>query len=1009
MSESPAVFTIPAGHGFLDALVAGVTDRWAHTDDPFALPRVLVLLPTRRAVRAARSAFRDWAARETGGPVLLPRIQPIGDVDEDDLLATAGPGGEPDMALAPEVPELRRRLILARLIAAWQGARCGEGDRGLAPGQAARLAKDLGGFLDSVQTEEADLSKLHSLAPERFAVHWQHTVEFLSILTETWPGILEEQGVMDRQMRRAHLINALTKRWQDAPPQDPVIAAGSTGSVPATRRLLATIAGLPQGAVILPGLDRDIDPSVWDNVEDSHPQFGLRDLLRDMFRLAPADVPVWPGAKGPAPRRERSRLINEALRPAGTTDGWLQIKDGIAPPEATDGLYRIDAATPADEARAIALIMRETLDTPKRTAALVTPDRTLARRVREELRRWRIDVDDSAGDPLIGTAPALFLRLIAQVLKARFAPVSLLSLLKHPLFRLDMSVEQRDSLISLMDRRVLRGLRPEADLKGLRAAIPLRTKGKDDRPHPKEGDLLDLVDRLAEAFAPLTALKSDKAHDLTDWASAHCAVGEALARHTPRDDGAERLWLGDAGDALAGVMAELTGDGAFAAPITLTDYPALFDSLIEGLVVRPPRPRHPRLSIWGPLEARLQQTDIMILGSLNEGTWPDDPGADPWLSRPMRYELGLPSPEQRIGQAAHDFSQLCGAPTVYLTRAEKVDGTPQVASRWLLRLANLLKGADRADALAPPTDFPALAQALDRPSAITRVSEPRPKPPADARPRQLSVTEIETLIRDPYAIYAKHVLGLRPLDPLDQLPGARERGIFVHDLLEQFIETHREALPDSALEDLLAVGEQSLCAILTDPAQRTFWGPRFRRAARWFFETEQEWRQRAHPLAIEVKGAWSVPHTDGFILTGRADRIDRLIGGGYAIIDYKTGQPPSRKEVEAGLAPQMALEALMVADGAFEDVAAGPAAWLRYIPFKGGRTQDVACDIAKGEADVSQVSYDAAIGLGRLIRQYGQDATPYRSRTIPKHEKTAGDYDHLARVKEWSVDVGDEI
>ncbi|MGF1454782.1 MAG: double-strand break repair protein AddB [Alphaproteobacteria bacterium] len=1004
-TQPAALFTIPAGQAFLPALVKGITARWYRTtDDPFALTRVTLLLPTRRAVRVARSAFQDWAAQTGGGVVLLPRIQPIGDVDEDDLLATDGPTGATDLDLCPEVPDLRRRLILAQLIQRWQTARAPGRDRGIAPGQAARLARDLGAFLDEVQTAEADLAGLKTLAPDRFAVHWQHTVQFLSILTDAWPAVLDEQGVMDRQIRRARLIDALARRWEASPPTDPVIAAGSTGSVPATRRLLQVIAGLPEGAVVLPGLDRGIDSDVWASLEDSHPQYGLRDLL-DAFERMPDTVPHWPGAEDRAPRQRRLRLINEALRPAGTTDGWLQVKDGIAPPEATRDLHRIDAATPAEEARAIALILRETLETPERSAALVTPDRMLARRVREELRRWRIDVDDSAGDPLMTTPPAVFLRLTANALKADFAPVPLLSLLKHPLCRLGLDVGRRDYRVGLLDRSVLRGLRPKPGLEGLKTALPDRLRDRDGAPLPQAEDLADLVDRLAAAFAPLTALADGAAYDLSAWALAHASVGEALARSEAENDGAERLWLGDAGDALAAVMAELTGDGSFAEAITVTDYPALFESLIETIVVRPARPRHPRLFIWGPLEARLQQTDVMILGSLNEGTWPDDPGADPWLSRPMRYNLGLPSPERRIGQAAHDFSQLCGAPTVYLTRAEKVDGTPQVPSRWLLRLENLLKGAGQADALAPSADYCALAQALDRPDTVARSAEPRPKPPVEHRPTSLSVTEIETLIRDPYAIYAKHVLRLRPLDPLDQAPGPRERGIFVHDLLERFVATHRDTLPDGALEALIAEGERSLSHILTDPAQRTFWGPRFRQAAHWFFETERAWREKAAPLAIEVAGSWSVPDTDGFTVTGRADRIDRL-SGGYAIIDYKTGQPPSRKEVEAGLAPQLALEALMVGAGAFENVPAGPVAWLRYVPFKGGRSADKPGDIAVGEDTVSQLSYDAAVGLGQLIRQYGRPETPYRPRHIPKHETSKGDYDHLARVKEWSVDVG---
>ncbi len=1006
MAPSPlSVYTIPPGQSFVDALVRGMTDRWHDRDDPFSLARITLLLPTRRAVRAARSAFRRWSEGTLGTPVLLPTIRTIGDVEEEDVALTPGPGSLSEAALPPAIPELRRRLLLARLIARWHDNRRTEGNAPMGAAHAAGMARDLAGFLDGVQTEEGDLSGLGGLVPEEFAAHWQHTVEFLEILTTAWPAILEEQGTMDPALRRNRLIDAVSTAWQASPPADPIIAAGSTGSIPATARLLKTVAGLPQGAVVLPGLDTGLEDEAWKGLEDSHPQAGLARLLHRL-EVPHGSVPLWPGAGPEHPQAARVRLLNAALRPAQTTDQWRDLlNDNLVSVEAVRGLSRIDAPTPALEARAIAFIMRETLEEPGKTAALVTPDRDLAGRVRRELRRWKISVDDSAGLPLKDTVPARFMRLAARTAAEGFAPVSLLSLLKHPLTRIGATREDHNTRTTLLETCLLRGPRPPRSLNGLmaRAQDPDRALSDGIRK-----SLCTFLQAIEDAFIPLTKLAEAETSPLNTWAQAHVTVAEELARpeRDAGETGQERLWAGDEGNALAGFLADLVAEGSHGDPVSLTDYPPLFDALIEGTVVRPVIGRHPRLFIWGPMEARLQQADVMILGGLNEGTWPANPGIDPWLSRPMRAELNLALPERRIGLAAHDFAQLAAGPTVFLTRSEKSGGTPQVPSRWLLRLSNLLSGAGEtlpagAAALRSSTDYVAWALALDEPDGVRRCDEPKPRPPAEARPRRLSVTQIETLIRDPYAIYARHVLELKVLDPIDRPYDQRERGTAVHDAIEAFLKTWQGPLSPQAQSALTAEGEKTFAPLRDDPVSGTFWWRRFLEAAQWFLEEERAWRNEANPAAQEIKGELMLE--GGFTLSARADRIDRLKDGSYAIIDYKTGTVPTLKQVETGLSPQLPLEAIMVEAGGFEDLPPGRVGHMRYVGLSGGTEPGKVRTVPADPAHTADLIAHTKESLAGLIRQYGDSRTPYLSRPRPQFVTYQGDYDHLARVKEWSV------
>jgi ATP-dependent helicase/nuclease subunit B len=984
----PKVFTVRQGVAVVDAVAHELLR--CHGHDPLALARVTVLLPTRRGCRSLREAFLRLAE---GRPLLLPRIAPIGDLDPDDAPGL-GAADMPEPAAAAELPpaisDLRRRLLLARLILARR-------DPDVGPDQAAWLAGDLARLLDQLQTERLGFDGFDGLVPGELAEHWQKTLTFLDIVREVWPNLLAAEGALDPAQRRNLGLAALAAAWAESPPADPVIAAGSTGSIPATADLLAAIAGLPQGAVVLPGLDRDLDDESWDALDDGHPQFTMARLL-DRLGLDRRAVPDWPLPPAGPPRPDRRRLVRETMRPPATTDAWRAI-EGLGP-LATDGLTRIDCPTPREEAGAVALLMREALEVPGKTVAMVTPDRGLARRVAAELRRWGLQVDDSAGRPLAETAVGGFLRLAAACAAESAAPVALLSLLKHPLASGGQRVAAFRREVRALERAVLRGPRPAPGFAGLRAALEALA-----RDNPKAGDLsarlLGWLAGLEAMAAPVFDLMARTAAPAA-LLQAHVWFAEALAASddTP---GPERLWRHEDGEAAAALIDELRDAAADFPAIEAGRWPSLFAALMADRVVRPAFGDHPRLFIWGPLEARLQQADRLILGGLNDGVWPPDPAADPWLSRPMRAALGLPPPERRTGLSAHDFAQALAAPEVFLTRAARVEGTPTVPSRWLQRLDAVLDATGEVPAAGAP--YLIWQQALDRPNETRPGQPPAPRPPVAARPRALSVTEIGTWMTDPYAVYARRVLGLERLDPIDADPGAADRGMIVHAALKAFLDQCTEALPPDPLHCLMAAGEAAFARIAAFPGVYAFWWARFQRIAEWIVAEEMRREGYARPLAGEVAGRLELDGRAGpFTLRARADRIDRLAAGGLALIDYKTGGLPTGPEVGRGFAPQLPLEAAIAQAGGFDGVPAAPVTELAFWRLGGGDPPGQAKPLGGEPAKLAEV---ALAGLTALIDEFDDPATPYLSQPREGRPPRFSDYAHLARVAEWSASGGD--
>lgn len=977
----PRLFTIAPGESFANSLARGLLT--AAGRDPLDLADGLVLVPTRRAARSLAQAF----LRQSGGQaLLLPRFRPLGDADDEELALAGVPEA---LDLAPDLPPLERRFLLARLILQWWRARGETAHLGAALAHARELAR----LIDEIVTAGADWRALDTLVPEALAGHWQETLTFLQIAGRHWPVLREARGALDPAERRDALLRLQADHWRRQPPGHPVLVAGSTGSIPATAELMAVVARLPQGAVILPGLDLEMADEVWAGLPPSHPQWALRELLHTL-RAGRDDVEPWPPGSFRSPVPARQALLAEAMRPAETTDRWHQTRAQLDLAGAFQGFTRIDAPDRPAEARAIALLLRGALEVPERTAMLVTPDRALGARVAAELARWGVAVDDSAGTPLGTTVPGGFLRLVLAAVADDLAPLPLLAVLKHPLAGLGLARGDCLARTRRLERLVLRGPRPRPGLGGLRQALTERAAAADAAGRPRDlGPLHDLLDRLERALAPLLAGLAAPALALGALAEAHVAAAEALAA-TPAAPGADALWRGEAGEAAAGLIAELLAAGGALEALAPADYPALFDEVVQGVTVRPRYGTHPRLAILGPLEARLVSADLVVLGSLNEGTWPAEPADDPWLSRAMRQALGLAPLERRLGQAAHDFVTLAAAPRVVVTRAAKIDLAPTVPSRWLRRL-DALAGAD-----GWPRD-PALAQAaaLDPPRGAP-LAEPAPVPPLASRPRRFSVTEVETLIRDPYAVYARRILRLAPLDPLDQEPGAGDRGTIIHRVLDRFIAGCLAGpLPDDALARLEALGRESFGALIGYPTVAAFWWPRFLRVAAWFVAVEGERRGRCRPVAVETRGRLALPAPLGPIeLTARADRIDRRDDGRLVVIDYKTGQAPSAAAMVAGYRPQLPLEAVMLAAGGFPEAGPGPVGGIEVWRLTGGAVPGEISDFPKLDLDALIPATLAKVGA--LFARYDQADQPYLASPNPA-QAGYGEYDHLARLGEW--------
>ncbi|WP_050527103.1 double-strand break repair protein AddB [Pseudorhodobacter aquimaris] len=962
------IFALPSGADFPALLVAGLKQRMADAP-PEAMARVTLYVNTTRMQRRIVSLFAQQ------GAAFLPRIRLVTDLAS--ALPTAG--------LGPAVSPLRQRLVLAQLI---EGLLKQQPD--LAPRSALYdLADSLATLLDEMQGEGVSPETIASLDVANHSAHWARTREFMAIVVQ----LLEQLGQPDSQTRQRILAEAITTAWQDNPPRDPVIVAGSTGSRGTTALFMRAVAKLPQGAIVLPGFDFDLPDPVWEGLSDAltaedHPQYRFFKLMQ-MFGISPADITPWEAT--PAPSPSRNALISLSLRPAPVTDQWLTEGQNLKDlPEACADMTLIEAPTPRSEAMAIALILRKAAEDGV-TAALISPDRGLTRQVTAALDRWGILPDDSAGRPLALSAPGRYLRHILRLFEDRMTSEALLILLKHPLTASGKGeeIDRGDHLLftrnlELKLRRYGPAFPTGADLIAWAAA-------------EKNPKTLPWATWLARN---LDDLQNTGTLALVDHVARHRQLAEALACGPDAQNSA--LWEKEAGIEALAKMNELASEAAYGGVMTSADYRHLFEAILNKGEVREAVQAHPRIMIWGTIEARVQGAELVILGGLNDGIWPQSPPPDPWMNRAMRMEAGLLLPERRIGLSAHDYQQAVAAPRVVISRAVRNADAETVASRWVNRLTNLLhglpdQGGQRAlaEMRARGQEWLSLATAAEQPSPIApSAPRPAPRPPVAARPAKLAVTGIKTLLRDPYAIYARHILRLFKLNPLRPSPDALLRGSVLHMVLENFTRSRPEAeTRDAARTRLLAIAETVLTQEVPWPAARALWLSRLNRAADFFLGVEE--RMGGTPVLIEEQGA--APLTGlPFTLTAKPDRIDAMPDGRVHIFDYKTGAPPTQKQQEY-YDKQLLLEAAMATRGAFTALD-GPreVAGITYIGLGSSPKQDSS---TPDEAMLDKVWEE----LHLLIAEYMDPERGYVSRRAMHEERFPGDYDHLARYGEWEM------
>ena len=989
-SGHPQVYTIPPHVAFVDALATGLLERTR--DEPMALARATVLLPNRRAVRALTEAFVRLSDEQG---LLLPRMMPLGDVDEDEVLGAFADDMVSGAALLPAVDDCKQRLILTGLVKRFLDTP----DSPATAVEAMRLADDLRRTLSQLLSEDVAPEALRALDVGGLATHWEKTLKFLSIILDVWPGILAEEGEIDRAQRKVLLLRSWTERLGQMPPSAMIVAAGMTATSPVVAQLLGAIARQQHGLVVLPGLDLQMADAEWDSLaarrldpdvshhrdQDAHPQYGFRVLLDRMAVVRP-DVQTWTWTSrfdGPAARTE---VVTRAMAPAAFTGDWRSTEIDDA---AMQGVRLIEAANPGEEALVIALALRRQLETPGRTAALVTPDRGLARRVAVQLARWNLELDDTAGVPLGRTPPGTFLLALVEAATQGFAPVPLLALLKHPLVNGADRLQWLDRVRQL--DFALRGVRPPPGLDAIAGQIHnRRLEATLRRDAAAEASLVALEAWWPDVQAglePLEQLFSGKSLLLPNLIDQLRRAGERLA--------GDMLWQRPAGRALADVVAELAVHGHRLAPFDTGDAPGLIAAFLDDVPVRPPFGKHPRLGVYGLLEARLQRADLMILGGLNEGVWPALAKPDPWLAPAARKQLGLPGLEARLGLAAHDFVQAMGAKRVLITRARRDASAPTVASRLWLRLEAMC-----GDRLQRDDELLAIARALDRSGDIAPAQRPAPTPLAVLRPRRISVTGVEKLKADPYSFYAEQMLGLSQWPPLDVDPTAAERGTFLHAVLERWIKEKPDD-PDhlKALLDIMLDADFG-----HHPTMMALWAPRVRRAIDWAADTMADWRAEGwRPVAAERRG--SIELGNGVTLTGKADRIDRHADGRLAIVDYKTGQPPSHAQLESGYALQLGLLAWLASGGHVRDVAAAEVSALRYWRLSGGtrpdRPKDPLVHNRQPWSDPGSFIDSSMEHFFEVCDALLLGNAPFTAKLHPEYSTRYTDHDHLARVAEW--------
>jgi ATP-dependent helicase/nuclease subunit B len=953
-----ALYTIPSGLSFLDVFAEGVIEKYG--DDPLRLGKVHIFLPSKRACRLLTELlYAKYQNIYHKSAFFLPHLIPMGEISLDDIEINDQPELE-NFNIPPAISALKRQFILGHLVFAWGKTQ----NIGLHRfDQAFQLAQKLAGFLDQLQSEAIPLHRLKNLVPDLYAKHWQITLNFLSLLSENWPKILEENQKLDPIERRNLLFESLIALYKSSPPSDPVLIAGSTGTFPMTTRLMQEVLKIKDGHVILPGIDLNLDEQKWQELRHQpiHPQHQLARLCQHN-QWHRKDIQTWHGCARETPQSLFLSTLFGSKTEISKDFSFL------------NDVNYLKCQDHDEEANVIALILKESLLDPLKKTVLITADRDLVKRVKANLSRWSIEIDDSHGTELIETKGASFLLLLFELLNNDFEPIMLLSILKHPFLQ-----PETESFLEDLEVTCLRGAH-KPKISSLIQKMSLKNPIGEQ-----------FLITFLEATKELKNCLRQEQIDINELIVLHLKTAESIVKSL--------LWKGEDGLALSRFFKNLLHETRNLPRIDPVAYGLLLRQFLAKEVFRPLISSNSNIAIWGTIEARLQNVDRVILAGLNEGSWPPEIKSDPWLNKNMRETLGLPPIERRIGLSAHDFCQAFGTKEIYLTRSERINGIPQCPSHWLLKLENLLESLGLESTLSSKKPYLDWAKILDQPTDKVTISQPKPKPSIHLRPRILSATQIETLLRNPYAIYARHILGLKPLDPIQQEPHQAHFGNLIHKILETFQKNHPGYLMPDDRHKMNLIAQEQIKQHSLSPDLLFFWEPTIASILAWFFEQEQKRRPFIKNSLLEQKGQALFNLEGGsFIIKAIADRIDFYTNGNCEIIDYKTGQLPLQKDMLLGFSAQLFIEAFIALKGGFGQEINPEQLKLSLWRLKGKEDKAEIKDIKE---DLSLVLPEIAQNLIALLNHYDNPETPYVVHPYPDKAPPYDPYRHLSRIDEW--------
>ncbi len=971
------VSTLGAGFPFSAALAEYLLERYGGSDE---LSRVLLLLPSRRACLAMREAFLSC----TGGtPVLLPRMEALGDIDADLWMTQALFVSHEQGRIAPALPKVRQVMEMARLVHAFE-EKSRLGERSPTMEHAVLLAEALLDLYEECARERIPASRLKDIVETaELARHWEVSLAFLEVILSAWPEREAELGVISRTARQDALLRQLSAHWRDTPPEHPVVAAGTTGSIPATAELLSIVAQLSQGHVILPGLDTKMEERAWQQVGPTHPQFVLKELLKRIGVERREVALLYPERASLA----RQAFLREVMLPPEATDRWRAL-DAELMEEGARGMTFVACDSQEHEAAAIALRMREVLMHPEKTAMLVTPDRNLAQRVSAMLSYYGIQIEDSSGKRLHRVTPAIFLQLVLECAASEMAPVELLALMRHPLFLMGGEGHVLRAHAREIERFLLRGVRHPDGMNGLLNAAQHHSAGLSMQ-------ALHTLNETARCLKPLVEilrLRQGREVWFSAILTAHLEAAEQLSEN--------RLWMGHEGEKLFSCVGEIVAEASALEAIDPASYGGILYNMLGSAMYQPPYHGHPRLMIVSPLEARLQLADVVLLGGMNEGTWPPALQSDPWMNSQMRAKMGLPVPERAVGQSAHDVLMLCGAEEVFFTRAQKQGGTPSIPSRWWLRMQAVL-GQERLE--AEGKQWVRWAASLFSEKMTTPLVPPLPCPPVHVRPTTLWATQIGALMRDPYKFYAAHILRLKPLEELDAMLDASDFGKIVHAMLERFTQRYGNGLPENARQIMEDIGREELARHFHHLQVEAFWWPRIRRIAAWYVQEETKRRMHGMLSVAAESVASHILEMNGvrYAIQARIDRIEHYAGQRQLIVDYKTGAPPSAREIESGVACQLPVSAWILSGMQADCALMEPEYWKVSGARDAGNIYSIR---RKGNHEtMDELVMRTEEGLRRLLAFFADASSCYISCPDEDLLGAYNEFEHLERRGEWQM------